>query len=236
VPRVLLVPVVAGLEWVIEPLIGEWAEVATFDAPGVGGEPAPREYSRRAIAERGIAEIERRGWESCVVAGDEFGAVTAALLASIAPERVAGLALGHPSLSLDTEGSRPPLNSEVLDAFESMARTNYRAYAHALSQVTQGAYQEEFTERYIERIPQEVQLGYDVLYRTEPDERPERTLADLDVPLLLAEHKDCLIWTAESFEDLVAAHPDARTMRCAAKPSASEEFARALREFCEEVQ
>ena len=39
-PRVLLVPTLTEVEWKIRPLIEEWAEVASFDAPGVGDEPA----------------------------------------------------------------------------------------------------------------------------------------------------------------------------------------------------
>ena len=34
-PRVLLVPTLTEVEWKIRPLIEEWAEVASFDAPGV---------------------------------------------------------------------------------------------------------------------------------------------------------------------------------------------------------
>lgn len=234
-PRILLVPVFTGLEWAIEPELAQWAEVACYDAPGVGDEPPPAEWTRKAIAERGIAEIERRGWERCVVAGDEFGAVTAALLAALAPERVAGLALGHPSQSLDSEGDRPAINGEVLDGFVSMQRSNYRAFAHALTQVTQGAYPQDFSHRYIERAPQEVTLRYEGLYRTEAEERPERTLANLEVPLLLAEHRNCLLWTSESFEEMATAHPDAWTVHCDGKPNVSGEFASALREFCAEV-
>jgi hypothetical protein len=53
------------------------------------------------------------------------------------------------------------------------------------------------------------------------------------VPLLLAEHRSCLIWTAESFEDVTARFPDARTCSCTEKPSVSPDFAKALRELCE---
>jgi pimeloyl-ACP methyl ester carboxylesterase len=232
---VLLVPLLTELEWAIAPQIAEWTAVATYDAPGVGEEPAPHKYTRRAVAERGVVEIERRGWERCVVVGDEFGAATAGLLAAIAPERVGGIALGHPSLSLAAEGGRPALNGEVLAAFRSMQRTNYHAYAHALSQVTQGAYPEDFTKRYIERVSQEATLRYDVLHRAEDDECLGRTLAAVDTPMLLAEHRDCLLWTAESYKEISDAHPDARTVRCTAKPSVSSEFAAALRNFCAEL-
>ncbi len=224
------------LEWTIEPLIAEWAEVASFDAPGVGVEPPARERTRRVVAERGIEEIERRGWDRCVVAGDEFGAVTAALLASLVPERVAGVALGHASLSLDTQPPRPALMEEVLETFGAMIRTSYRAYARSLSQLTKGSYDDEFVEEYIARIPQDVMAEYESDMQVElPEERVEHTLAGLDAPLLLAEHLDCLLWTHESFEDITARFPDARTCVCSEKPSVSPVFAEALRGLCQQV-
>jgi pimeloyl-ACP methyl ester carboxylesterase len=232
-PPVLLVPNATEMEWRIKPLIAEWTEVASYDAPGVGDEPPPEATTRRAIAERGIEEIERRGWERCVVVGDEFGAVTAGLLASRVPERVAGLALGHASLSLDAEGQRRPVTAEVLDTFAGMMRSNYRAYARALSQVTQGAYDDDFADRWLERIPQQLMLDYGSIFLDLPGERLEDSLASLDVPLLLAEHRPCLIFTAEGFEDIVARFPDAATWSGAEKPSVSADFAAALREFCE---
>ena len=232
-PPVLLVPVVTDLEWTIKPQIEEFTEVASYDAPGVGDEPPAETPTRRAIAERGIEEIERRGWERCVVAGDEFGAVTAGLLASLAPERVAGVALGHASLSLGTDGPRRPVTGEVLETFASMIRASYRAYARALSQVTQGAYGDDFVDRYLERVPQEVMQSYsDDIYYDRPGERLEDTLRDLDVPLLLAEHRPCLMYTPEGFEDVVARFPHARTCSCPDKPSVSPDFVRALRDLC----
>jgi hypothetical protein len=35
-PRILLVPHFSELDWRIKPLLEEWAQVASFDAPGVG--------------------------------------------------------------------------------------------------------------------------------------------------------------------------------------------------------
>jgi hypothetical protein len=40
-------------------------------------------------------------------------------------------------------------------------------------------------------------------------------------------------WTDESFEDAVNALPGAATVACTVKPSASAEFATALRQFAE---
>ena len=50
--------------------------------------------------------------------------------------------------------------------------------------------------------------------------------------MLLAQHKGCLMFTDEGFEDAVAAFPDADGPSCAEKPSTSPEFAQLLREFC----
>ena len=228
---VLLVPVVTELEWRIAPILRETTDVATYDAPGVGDELPPDKFDRRAIAERGLREIERRGWDRCVVAGDEFATLTAAAVASLAPDRVAGLALGHPALTYATDGPRPPLNGEVLEAFTSMERTNYRAYARALSQVTQGSYDEEFADAYIARVPQEVVVAYGSINHDQ-GERLDALLADFEGALLFAEHNPCLIWNREAFEDVTAAFPEARTLVCEEKPSVSPKFAEAVAELC----
>jgi pimeloyl-ACP methyl ester carboxylesterase len=231
-----LVPTVTELEWPIKPLIGEWTEVASYDAPGVGTEPPAEPPTRRAVAERGIEEMDRRGWDRCVVVGDEFGSATAALLASLVPDRVTAVGLGHPSLSLGTSPPRPSVSAEVLEAFTAMTRTNYRAYARALSQVTQGAYDDGFVERYIERVPQQVMEAYsDQLYTDRSGERLEDTLPGIGAPVVLAEHRSCLLWTSESFEDVAARFPDARRCACDEKPSVSPVFVEALREMCAAV-
>jgi hypothetical protein len=60
-------------------------------------------------------------------------------------------------------------------------------------------------------------------------------LERLDVPLLLAKHEGCLVFTAEGYEDAVRAQPEARRTSVGRSPSASDEFATALRDFCEQV-
>jgi hypothetical protein len=40
-PRLLLVPTVTEMEWPIKPQSESWADVASYDAPGVGDEPPP---------------------------------------------------------------------------------------------------------------------------------------------------------------------------------------------------
>jgi pimeloyl-ACP methyl ester carboxylesterase len=119
-PRILLVPQFTELEWKIAPQLAEWAEVATFDIPGVGDEPLPRadpqQLTRELVADRGLREVEGRGWPSYFVVGDGNGTAAAVRLARRRPNAVIGIALGHASLSYQTEGERPPLNGEAYAA------------------------------------------------------------------------------------------------------------------------
>jgi pimeloyl-ACP methyl ester carboxylesterase len=232
-PQILLVPTATEVEWTIKPQLEEWAEVASFDLPGVGGEPKPDALSPEAIAERGIAEIERQGWRRCVVVGDEVGAAQAVRLAAMRPDLVAGLAIGHPALSFSREGDRPAFDGAVLEAFIQVARTDYRSYVRALAQATQHAYDEDFVQEYMRRVPEDLAADYmELLMVRSEDENLEPMLRSLDVPLLFVEHKGCLMWTRESFEDAVKAFPDARTASMQLKPSVNPEFAELLRDFC----
>lgn len=232
-PRILLVPTITEVEWAIKPLLAEWAEVASFDAPGVGSEPVT-ETTQAAIVARGLSEIERRGWEDCVIVGDEAGAVQAVRIAGARPSVVRAIALGHPALSFKRTGPRPGLNGQVFDALMQVARTDYRSFVRALCQLTQHAYDDEMADRYMERVPQEVALGYlGHMLGVMDAEHLELTLRSLQVPMLLVEHRGCLGWTAEGFEDAAAAFPEAATASVEIKPSCDPEFAEILKEFCE---
>ncbi len=239
-PRLLLVPTLTEVEWGIRPLLAEWAEVASYDAPGLGRELAgggdervAEGVSLEAIAERGLEELDRRGWDRCVVAADEFAVAAAVELADRRPACVQALALGHPHLSFAREGERAPINSEMLQAFNQLARTDYMSYVRALSQLTRGAYDDEFAERYMERVSPEVASSWlDVNLPSYERSRTVDVLRRLEVPLLLAEHRDCLLFTHEGYEDAVAEFPHAATTSVEEKPSMSPAFAEALREFC----
>ena len=183
-----------------------------------------------------MAELDRREWDACVVVGDEFGAVAAALLAAAAGSRVEALALGHACLSLERGGRRPTVSAEVSAALEQLSRSDYRAYARALTQVTQAAYDDDLAERWIERVPQDVGNEYErASFDVGSWGGVEAALRAFDGPLLLVEHKGCLLWTREGYEDCINALPRARTASFELKPSASPEFAETLREFCQEV-
>jgi hypothetical protein len=57
-------------------------------------------------------------------------------------------------------------------------------------------------------------------------------LRDLNVPLFLAKHEGCLMFTPEGYEAARAAFPSARSRSFPDKPSSSPQFAETLREFC----
>jgi hypothetical protein len=69
-PRLLLFPLVTELEWVIRPELEQWADVATFDLPGVGAEPPVERLDRRVIIDRSLLELDRRGWDSYILVAD----------------------------------------------------------------------------------------------------------------------------------------------------------------------
>ena len=151
--RLLLLPGYCGLEWVIRPQLEEWAEVAVFDAPGVGEEAAPDVYDTSAVAERAAAEVDRRGWQRFVVAADEFAIAAALKFAAGRPEAVQGLALGHACLSFSPDADPPAVNGEVRSAFRQVAELDDRTFMRHLTQITQGFYGEGLADQMLERIP-----------------------------------------------------------------------------------
>jgi hypothetical protein len=233
-PRLLLVPQVCALDWPIAAQLEEWAEVATYDAPGVGGEPLTGELDREAIARRGLQELDRRGWDRCVMVADEFGVPPALALARMRPEALAGLALGHACLAHDVAGERPALNEQVLDVLAEIAQTDHRTWARHLTQVTLGAYDDDRAERYVEQVPPQIaaQLGRVMRSGDSSIRATLDQLAAREVPMLFAEHDGCIMFTPEGFADAAAAFPSADSVLTPEKPSASPVFAEALRSFC----
>jgi pimeloyl-ACP methyl ester carboxylesterase len=234
-PRLLLVAEFTELQWRIKPRLEEWAEVASFDPPGVGGEPLPdgAAISNDLIAQRGIAEVERRGWDRFFLVSDGWGNAVAARIARSLPRAIAGMALGHASLSNRMDGNRPPVNRQVWEALTQLIHQDTGAFfRHGIVQATHGSVDEALAQRMIERFPDPatVVAGWEAL--TMPDEPIEDALREIDRPLLLAKHDGCLISTEEGYDDAVAAFPAARTVVVEEAPSVSEAFADSLREFC----
>lgn len=238
-PKILLVPEITELQWAIRPHLEEWAEVASYDPPGIGDEPPPeeptpdvvRERFRESIIERGLAEINRRAWDGFFIAADGWALAPAAHIAERRRDGVLGMALGHASLSLARSGKRPSFNPEVYAAVTELVNKDTTAFLrHGIPQATHGSVDEELAERIVERIPAELLVdGWKALTADEPF---GEILMDLDCPLLLAKHEGCLMSTEEGFEDAVAALPDAATVVVPDAPCVDGQFAEALRRFC----
>jgi hypothetical protein len=234
--RLLLVPTLTDMEWVIKPLLQEWAEVATYDAPGIGAEPPVDDFGAEAVARRGLAEIERRGWASFVLVADEFGLPAASHIAAAAKSRLQALVLGHARLTNATEGARPAINAEVLNAIRTVMRTDQRSFVRQMFKMTAGeglvgGYGDDMVDEYIRRVPPELAIPFYDTVAIDDRGMAER-VTQVDVPVLLAQHQGCLMFTDEGFEDAVAVFPHATVVRCTDKPSTSDVFVTVLREFC----
>jgi pimeloyl-ACP methyl ester carboxylesterase len=235
-PRLLLVPEFTELEWDgIRPQLEEWADVASYDPPGVGDEPRAERLDRQAIVDRGLVELDRLGWDRYFLVTDSWGIPNALRLALARPEPVLGLALGHAKLSHRRDGDRAPINGPVYDALTELIRTDHEAFIrHGIAQATGGSISEDQAERMIDRFPQDLLAeGWEAITRA--DEALQELLEQIDRPLLFAKHVGCLGSSEEGFDDAAAAFPQAMTVACEDAPLASAAFADALREFCEEV-
>src|SRR3954454_21918165 len=239
-PRLLLCPQFTEVEWTIAPQLSEWAEVATFDAPGVGDEPMPTgdptDFSREIVVQRALREVDERGWDSYFVAGDAWGTATAVRVARARPESVLGIALGHASLNYHREGGRPAVNKEVTAAMTQLLRSDFDSFVRfGMTQFTQGGFDEETSERIVARFPPMEVAAQVWESNVLGDEPIGEMLSELDVPILLSKHEGCLVFTDEGYEDAVRALPNARRTSTSRSSSASDEFASALRDFCESV-
>jgi pimeloyl-ACP methyl ester carboxylesterase len=239
-PRILLVPQFTEVEWTIAPQLAEWAEVATFDAPGVGDEPMPvddpADYDRELVVQRALRQLDDLAWDSYFVAGDAWGTATAARVAAARPEPVLGVALGHATLGYEREGQRPAVNKEVTAAMTQLLRSDFDSFVrYGMTQFTQGGFDEATSERIVARFPP-MEVASEVWEMNV--ERPEpigELLAQLDVPILLVKHEGCLVFTDEGYEDAIRALPEAQRTSVGKAISASDEFAAALRDFCDQV-
>jgi hypothetical protein len=229
-------PEFTELEWeAIRPRLEKWAEVASFDPPGVSDEPPPDKLDREVIANTGLEELDRLGWSECFVATDSWGIPSALRLAIARPETVIGVALGHAKLSYRREGERAPVNGAVHDAMMELIRTDHEAFIrHGIAQSTGGSISEDLAQRMISHVSREMFVsGWEAI--TSEDEDIGALLARVDCPLLFAKHVGCLGSTEEGFDDAAAAFPEARTIEVEDAPASSEKFADAIREFCEVV-
>jgi hypothetical protein len=235
-PKLLLLPEWTEVEWTtIRPRLEKWADVASFDIPGVGDEPRAETIDRDTLVGRALEELSRRGWERCFVAADGWAISTGVRVALAQPQAVLGMILGHARLSHRREGDRAPINGAVWEAMNELVHKDHEAFIlHGITQVTGGSVDEEVARQMVERFPHDlIATGFELL--TSDDDELEKLLGQLVCPLLLAKHEECLMATEEGFEDAAAAFPQARTVSVKEAPQSSEKFADAMREFCEEV-
>jgi hypothetical protein len=245
-PRLLLVPEFTELEWAIRPQLEAWAEVASYDPPGVGDEPIADEdiaavsRGERPIRElfvrRGLEEVDRRGWDRFFIVADGWANATAARIAHQRPAAVLGIGMGHACLSYDMDGDPPVVSREVWAAMRQLLSQDHREFIrHGIVQMTQGSVDDEAAELMLTRFPKReyVEVVWDALPREH--EPIGEMLHEWGGPLLLAQHVGCISFSEEGFNDAVEAFPEARVLRTPDAPSTMAEFSEALREFCEAV-
>jgi hypothetical protein len=198
----------------------------------VGDEPPVEPYDADAIIGRGLAELDRLGWDRCIIAGDEFAGAIAVRIAAARPDVVEGLALGHACLGYHDEGADAPVNGDLLSGFNTLLDNDYRAWVRAYTQITQGAYDDATMNAFLERVPADVCARHsqvvDALLKEVDLEQEVRALG---VPLLFAEHRDCLLFRRNGYDEAAAAFPHAASVTTHEKPSCSPDFAEALRSF-----
>jgi hypothetical protein len=115
-----------------------------------------------------------------------------------------------------------------------LLRSDYDSFVrYGLTQFTQGGFDEDTAGRMVERFPpMEIATRVWEMNIVRPEAIAD-LLGQLDKPMLLAKHEGCLVFTPEGYDDLVSSFPDADTVTVEKATSASEEFAAALRDFCE---
>jgi hypothetical protein len=237
-PQLLLLSEFTELEWAIKPELEEWAEVLSFDPPGIGAEPLPpgltdvNQLTREIIATRGLEKLAEAGWERFFMVADGWAIADAVRIAVSRRHAVVGMVLGHAKVSFSREGQRSPINTDVYATFTQLVKQDAPGFVrYGIAQVTRGGIDEERAERIIERLPSEFMVdGWTALTA---DVSFEEELRELDRPLLLAKHEGCLMSTDEGFEDAVAALPGAETASFDDPPGSSPAFADELRRFCE---
>ena len=136
------------------------------------------------------------------------------------------------------------MNAEIAEMSRRLVDIDFRAFIRQDVGIwdTRPGYilesADELVEEMVKRVPREVAirlLGELEAGIEEGGASLEPFLRELDRPLLLAEHADCVVFTPHGFEDAVAAFPDATTLATHASPCLSPDFADALRKFTESL-
>src|SRR5919204_5394843 len=118
-PRLLLVPGLSELEWQqIAPQLEGWAEVLSFDPPGIGRTPG--KFGREATVAHALELLDRHSWDTFVLAADGWQTGYAVGILEARPGAIRAVALGHAALSNRMTGDRAPMNGAVYSAFRTL--------------------------------------------------------------------------------------------------------------------
>ena len=217
--RVLYVPLFIAAEADrFAAVAGDWAEVASFDVP-----------VEQAV-EAAHARLDEIGWDACTLVVDGYAQGLGVEIALHHPSRFRAVAVGHAAMRFTIAPPRPTLHPDVVDGASRLLENDYMAFWRAVTQLTQGGMPDAWVERWAESVPQE---RAEAMFRglTETEAPASERLWEFNGPLLFAQHSDCVLWTDEGFEDVVAAFPDARVVRCREIPPFDPVFGEALRDL-----
>lgn len=227
-PRLLYVPIATRFEAERVIALADWADIATFDAPGAGEN---RELESRGVAgvvEAALARLDGLDWQRCGVICDSHSQAAAVDLVMSHPERVEGVYVGHAAARYRLGGDRPAMVPPVHEAAQQLLETDYRSFARAVTQMTQGLVDDAYVERWIATVPQPV--ASDILGDL-AERQPELVarLRGADLPVVLGKHEGCVMWTPESFEDACRALPEATKIVSDGIPTQDPRFLEAVR-------
>jgi pimeloyl-ACP methyl ester carboxylesterase/predicted glycosyltransferase len=186
------------------PYLGRHFRVITFDARGSGRSDRPEDprlYGDLRDVADAVAVLDATGTERVVVAGSSTGGATALFLASLHPERVAGVVAITPTVTALTPNhpwrDERPLFDEDLGIGEGWARFNRhswrRDYRGFLEFFFREIFQEPHSEKQIEDcVGWGLDIGEAVLERTidaprgyETREQAEALVAGARCPVLV---------------------------------------------------
>ena len=232
--RLFLVPMAAAFEAERMAARVDWAEIASCDTPGAGGARDEAPNGVQGAVDATLARLDELGWDQCCLISDSHGQAAAIEVALAQPERFTSVCISHAAARYELGGDRPAMTPAVHDAALQLLETDYRSFARAITQLTLGLADDEWVERWIAEVPQHVTQS---IFGDLSERQPELVsrLADADFPVVLGQHKGCVMWTPEAFEDACAAVPNARVARCDGIPVLEAPFLDAVREVASGV-
>jgi len=227
-PRLLYVPITAAREAERFAAQADWADVASFDAPGAGANRDLAPHGVAGVVEAARARLDELAWETCGVVCESHGQAAAIELALTEPDRVKGIFIGHAAARYAVTGPRPAMSPSVRDVAGQLLETDYRAFARAITQMTQGQMDDAYVDAWAADVPQPVAQD---LFGELSEEQPGLVsrLAGSDLVIVLGEHRGCLMWTPEAFADACEAVPEARAVSCDGIPTEDPSFLDAVR-------